>query len=169
MVNLMMKSRQIAALVCIALSVASGNGYGAALRALIESRENAAIDWTAGVVEARGTAVPPTYTYRGKQQIDQQEIISRATKKAQHNLLEAIVNLRINSDTRVIDMVETYPSIMAQLRGMVQTAPEVEQLRQYHYDGAVEVWSRMSLSGGFSQLILPPEIRQIESIKQFPE
>ena len=49
---------------------------------------------------------------------------------------------------------------------MVQKAPEVEKLRQYHYDGTVEVWSQMKLNGGFSQLILPPEIRHIESIKQ---
>ena len=148
------------------LNVASGNGYGADLRSLIEPRENGAIDWTAGVVEAKGTGVPPAYTYSSKQQISQQQTLAQATIKAQHNLLETIVNLRINSESRVIDVVETYPSIMAQLRGMVQTAPEIENLRQYQYDGTVEVWSRMKLNGGFSQLILPPEIRHIESIKQ---
>ena len=55
---------------------------------------------------------------------------------------------------------------MKQLRNMAQKAPEIETLRKYQYDGTVEVWSQMSLSGGFSQLILPPEIRQIEPIKQ---
>ena len=148
------------------LNVASGNGYGADLRSLIEPRENGAIDWTAGVVEAKGTGVPPAYTYSSKQQISQQQTLAQATIKAQHNLLETIVNLRINSESRVIDVVETNPSIMAQLRGMVQTAPEIENLRQYQYDGTVEVWSRMKLNGGFSQLILPPEIRHIEPIKQ---
>ena len=166
MVNHMMKRRLIAALLITALNVASGNGYGADLRALIEFKESGSIDWTAGVVEAKGTAVPPTYTYPAKPQSHQQKILFQATKKAQHNLLETIVNLRINSETRVIDIVETYPSIMAQLRGMVKTASEVEKRRQYQYDGAVEVWSQMKLSGGFSQLILPPEIRHIESIKQ---
>ncbi len=153
-------------LLITALNVASGNGYGADLRALIEFKESGSIDWTAGVVEAKGTAVPPTYTYSAKPQSHQQKILFQATKKAQHNLLETIVNLRINSETRVIDIVETYPSIMAQLRGMVKTASEVEKRRQYQYDGAVEVWSQMKLNGGFSQLILPPEIRHIESIKQ---
>jgi len=166
MVNLMIKRRLIAALIITALNVASGNGYGADSRSLIEIKENGAIDWTAGVVEAKGTGVPPTYTYSGKPQTSQQQTLSQATKKAQHNLLETIVNLRINSESRVIDVVEAYPSIMAQLRDMVQKAPEVEQLRQYQYDGTVEVWSRMKLNGGFSQLILPPEIRHIESIKQ---
>ena len=166
MVNLMIKRRLIATLIITILSVASGNGYGADLRSLIEFKENGAIDWTAGVVEAKGTGVPTTYTYSGKQQTHKGKTLSQATKKARHNLLETIVNLRINSESRVIDVVEAYPSIMAQLRDMVQKAPEVEQLRQYQYDGTVEVWSRMKLNGGFSQLILPPEIRHIESIKQ---
>jgi len=166
MVNLMMKRRLIAAFVITILNVASGSGYGADLRSLIEFKENGAIDWTAGVVEAKGTGVPATFTYDSKPQTHQQHIIAEATSKAHHNLLETIVNLRINSYSRVIDIVETYPSIMAQLRDMVQKAPEIEKLRQYQYDGTVEVWSRMKLNGGFSQLILPPGIRHIESIKQ---
>lgn len=166
MVNLMMNRQLIAALIVLILTVAPGHGYGADPRALIEIRENGAIDWTAGVVEARGTGIPPTYTYDRKPLISRQNILAQATTKAQHNLLETIVNLRINAESRVIDVVEAYPSVMAQLRGMVQKAPELENLRQYQYDGTVEVWSRMELSGGFSQLILPPEIRHIEPIKQ---
>ncbi|MGD9300801.1 MAG: hypothetical protein PVI13_04460 [Desulfobacterales bacterium] len=162
----MIKRRLIAVLVITLLNVAPGSGYGADLRSLIEFKEKGAIDWTAGVVEANGIASPATYTYYRKPQTHQQEVIAEATIKAQHNLLETIVNLRINPDSRVIDMVESYPSIMAQLRGMVQKAPEIEKLRQYQYDGTVEVWSRMKLNGGFSQLVLPPEIRHIESIKQ---
>ena len=166
MVNLMMKRRLIAALIILILTVAFGHGYAAEPRSLIEIRENGAIDWTAGIVEAKGIGISPTYIYNRKPPKDQQEIIAEATRKARHNLLEAIVNLRINAESRVIDVVEAYPSVMAQLRGMVRQAPEIETLRQYQYDGAVEVWSRMNLNGGFSQLILPPEIRHIEPIKQ---
>jgi len=166
MVNLMMKWRLITACMITTLNVAFVNGYSADMRALIELKENGSVDWTSGVVEARGTGIPPTFTYYGKPQIDQQKTLARATSKAQHNLLETIVGLRINAESRVIDIVETYPSIMAQLRDMIQKAPEVENLRQLQYDGTVEVWSRMKLNGGFSQLILPLEIRQIETIKQ---
>jgi hypothetical protein len=166
MVNLMMKSQLIAAFLTIILNVASGNGYSADLRSLIELKENGAIDWTSGVVEAKGAGVPETYTYYRQPQTHQQRIITEATRKARHNLLETIVSLRINSDSRVIDIVEAYPSMMMQLRGMVNKAPEVENLRQYQHDGTVIVWSEMKLNGGFSQLILPPGIRHIESIKQ---
>ena len=166
MVNLMMKSQLSAAVLIILLHVASGNGYGADLRALIELKEKGAIDWTSGVVEARGAGEPETYTYYSKPQDQQQEIIVNATRKARHNLLETIVSLRINSESRVIDIVEAYPSVMIQLRGMVNQAPEVENQRQYLYDGTVVVWSTMKLNGGFLQLILPPDIRHIEPIKQ---
>ena len=142
------------------------NGYGADNRSLIEFKKNGSIDWTAGVVEAKGIGVPATYTYYAKSPANREHILSEAINKAGHNLLETIVSLRINSRYRVIDIVENFPSIMKQLRDMAHKAPEVEKLRKYQYDGTVEVWSQLSISGGFSQLILPPEIRQIESIKQ---
>ena len=166
MVNHMIKNWLVTAFMITVLTVATGNGYSADLRSLIELKENGAIDWTAGIVEAKGTGVPATYTYYGKPQAHQQKTIAEAISKAQHNLLETIVGLRINSESRVIDIVETYPSMMTQLRVMVHKAPEIEKLRQYQYDGTVEVWSQMKLTGGFSQLILPPEIRHIEPIKQ---
>ncbi len=166
MVNHMIKNWLVTALMLAILNVAPGNGYGADLRALIELKENGAIDWTAGVVEAKGTGVPATYNNYGKPQAHQPKTIAEAISKARHNLLETIVGLRINSESRVIDIVEAYPSMMALLRDMVHNAPEIEKLRQYQYDGTVEVWSQMKLNGGFSQLILPPEIRHIEPIKQ---
>jgi len=166
MVNHMIKNWLVTAFMITVLSVAIGNGYATDLRSLIESKENGAINWTAGVVEAKGTGVPGTYTYYGKPQAHQQKTIAEAISKAQHNLLETIVGLRINSESRVIDIVETYPAMMIQLRVMAHKAPEIEKLRQYQYDGTVEVWSQMKLNGGFSQLILPPQIRHIEPIKQ---
>ena len=166
MVKLMMKRRLIIACMITILNAAFVNGYSAEIHALIEWKKSGSVNWMSGVVEARGTEIPPTYTYYGKPQTNQQKTLARATRKAHHNLLETIVGLRINAESRVIDIVETYPAIMAQLRGMIQKAPEIEKLRQLQYDGTVDVWSRMNLNGGFSQLILPPEIRHIEPIKQ---
>ncbi len=161
-----MKRQLIKAVVVTILTLISASGSGADLRSLIEFKKNGTIDWTDGVVKARGIGVPATYTYYAKPQAPREDILSEAINKAGHNLLETIVSLRINSQNRVIDIVEDFPSIMTQLRAMANNAPEVERLRKYQYDGTMEVWSQMSLSGGFSQLILPPEIRQIEPIKQ---
>ena len=161
-----MKNQLIFALIITILILISASGNGADLRSLIEFKKNGTIDWTAGVVEAKGIGVPATYTYYAKPEAHREDILADAINKAGHNLLETIVSLRINSSNRVIDIVENFPSIMTQLRDMTHKAPEVEKLRKYQYDGTVEVWSQMSISGGFSQLILPPEIRQIEPIKQ---
>ena len=161
-----MRRLLVKAFVITIFALISVSGNGADLRSLIESKKNGIIDWSAGVVEARGIGVPATYTYDAKAQAGREGLLSEAINQAGHNLLETIVSLRINSRHRVIDIVENFPSIMKQLRDMAHKAPEVTRLRKYQYDGSVEVWSRMSLSGGFAQLILPPEIRQYEPIKQ---
>ncbi|UCD79525.1 MAG: hypothetical protein JSW26_29730 [Desulfobacterales bacterium] len=145
---------------------ASAAGYGADLLSLIEFKDNGIIDWTDGSVTAKGIGDPSTYSYRTRNQGNLEQAITEATTKARHNLLETIVGMRINARDRVIDIVENYPSMMNHLREMAYKASEVEDLRKYLYDGGVEVWSRMTFNGGFSQLILPPDIRQIESIKQ---
>jgi len=161
-----MKRHPVKACLITILIFLSTAGYGVDYRSLIEFKKNGTIDWTTGVVEAKGIGEPAAYTYYGKPQAHRQETISNALNKARHNLLETVVSLRINSQSRVIDIIENYPLVMIQLRDMAQKAPEVQKLRKYRYDGMVEVWSQMKLNGGFSQLILPPEIRQIESIKQ---
>lgn len=150
----------------ITLFIATGAGYAADGHSLIEFRDKGTIDWTKGIVTARGLADPTTYSYYSKSRKQHEQTLSEAINKARHNLLETIVGLRINTEHRVIDIVENYPSVMSQLRAMTYQAPEIDNLRRYQYDGTVEVWSRMKLNGGFTQLILPPEIRQIESIKQ---
>jgi hypothetical protein len=160
----LMKRQLVKAFVITFFTLISVSGNGADLRSLVESKKNGIIDWTAGVVEARGIGIPATYDAKSLAQ--REDLLSDAISKAGHNLLETVVSLRINSRDRVIDIVENFPSIMTQLRDMAQKAPELERLRKYQYDGSVEVWSQMSLSGGFAQLILPPEIRQIEPIKQ---
>jgi len=161
-----MKSPLKVTVIFMILTLVSAAGNAADPRSLIELKENGTIDWTTGVVKAKGTGVPAPYTYPPKPKPQGEEILSEAITKAGHNILETIVSLRIDAQNRVIDIVENYPAIMKQLRDMAQRAPEIETLRKYQYDGTVEAWSQMSLSGGFAQLILPPEIRQIEPIKQ---
>lgn len=160
------KGQLTAACLIMLLTFASTAAYGAELLSLIEHKDHGSIDWTAGVVTAKGLGDPLTYSYHTKNRENHEQVITEAIAKARHNLLETIVGMRIDAHHRVIDIVENYPSIMTQLRKMAYNAPEVENLRHYLYDGGVEAWSRVAINGGFSQLILPPDIRQIESIKQ---
>ena len=160
-----MKGPLILAYVIIILII-SAPVVTADIQKFIEYRDNGSIDWTRGYVTARGVGNPATYGNNKISPEQHRQILGQALNKARHNLLETIVGIRINAESRVIDVVENYPSIMFQLRGMTYQAPEIDNLRQELYDGTVEAWSRMKLNGGFSQLILPPGIRQIESIKQ---
>ena len=160
------KGQLATAFLIIFFAFTSAAAYGADLLSLIEFKGQGSIDWTAGVVTAKGSADPSTYSYPTKTQGNHEQTVSEAISKARHNLLETIVGMRINARERVIDVIENYPSIMTSLREMAYKAPEVENLRTNLYDGGMEVWSRMAFNGGFSQLILPPDIRQIESIKQ---
>ena len=141
------------------------HGVSRAGSELIQQQEHGSIDWTAGLVEARGVGSPRKYYY-DKPGDKGPKAIATATNKARHNLLETVVKIRINDDYRVIDIIENYPIIMTKLKEMVYDAPELETYRRYLANGSVEVWAQISLRGGFLQLILPPEIRQIESIKQ---
>ena len=148
------------------LSINAGAVRASDIRSLIEFKENGTIDWTKGIVAARGLEDQTSYSYLKKSQGQNRQTIAAAMTKARHNLLETIVGIRINAENRVIDIVENYPTVMSQLKAMTYQAPEINDLRRHLYDGTVEVWSQMKLNGGFTQLILPPDIRQIESIKQ---
>ncbi len=92
-----MKRQLVKAFAITILTLISASGGAADLRSLIEFKKNGTIDWTAGVIEAKGVGVPATYTYYAKPQDNREDILSEAINKAGHNLLETIVSLRINS------------------------------------------------------------------------
>ncbi len=161
-----MKGRLIIAYAAIMLILSAAAANAIDTRTFVEFRDSGAIDWTKGIVTAKGIVEPTTYNPGQKSPERRRQILAQALNKARHNLLETIVGIRINAASRVIDVVENYPKLMSQLRGMTHQAPEIDNLRRELFDGTVEAWSRMKLNGHFSQLILPPGIQQIESIKQ---
>ena len=157
------RTRQIIFLVFILTAISQFSSWAGS--EVVQEKGGGLIDWTAGIVEARGVGSPRKYQYDESIEIGP-NTIDAAKNKARHNLLETLVKIRINDDYRVIDIIENYPTIMAKLKEMVYEAPELANNRRYLSDGTVEVWAQVSLRGGFLQLMLPPEIRQIESIKQ---
>jgi hypothetical protein len=88
----------------------------------------------------------------------------RAAKlDAMRNILEVINGVRIDSSTIVRDYAVESDIIRAKVEGMVQGAEVVKQ--EYLSDGTIEITMAMSLHGGFSQLVLPDEIKPLESVK----
>jgi len=131
----------------------------------VEKTDTGTIDWARGVVEAIGISAPVKKEAQ-KTPPNSPKALSEAKNKARINLLETVKRIKINSSRSVGDIAAKNKTIMVQIKDMVYDAAEVEEFRKYMSDGSVEVLLKMNLRGGFTQLVLPEEIRQIESIKQ---
>jgi hypothetical protein len=132
---------------------------------LVEKKETGTIDWAKGVVQARGISAPSKKEAE-KAPPNSPKALSEAKNDARIKLLETVKQIKINSKYRVGNVAARNKKMMAQIKDMVYDAAEVEKFRKYMSDGSVEVLLQMNLLGGFAQLVLPKEIRQIEGIKQ---
>jgi len=128
---------------------------------LLENVGNGSINWTSGIIRAIGVGAPPE-NYYGKPEA--RPMALRAAKMdAYRNILEAIQGVRIQSSTTVKNFMMADDSISAQVSGMVRGAQVAKQ--EYMSDGTVEVTLEMNLNGGFAQLVLPEDIKQVEPIQ----
>jgi len=128
---------------------------------LLENVGNGSINWTSGLIRAIGVGAPPE-NYYGKPEA--RPMALRAAKMdAYRNILEVIQGVRIQSSTTVKNFMMADDSISAQVSGMVTGAQVAKQ--EYMSDGTVEVTLEMNLKGGFAQLVLPEEIKQVEPIQ----
>ncbi len=129
---------------------------------LMETITDGEIDWTNWVIRAKGRGTP-------SEKVSQKPLASSmALKTAQiaayENLLKAIQDIRIESNTNVKNILVADEKIRNQVHVMSRKAQLVK--KEYMSDsGTVEVTIEMSLKNGFSQLILPRNIKQIEPIK----
>jgi hypothetical protein len=131
--------------------------------AMVKERigEKGTINWTGGYMEAVGAASPPA-RYYGKPQAWPMALRA-AQLDALRSLMEVVKAVRIDSETTVSGFAAENETLKAQVEAMVKTAQIVK--REYLSDGSVEVTLRMPLQGGFTQLFLPTEVRQIPQIR----
>ncbi|MFC1858815.1 LPP20 family lipoprotein [Thermodesulfobacteriota bacterium] len=129
-------------------------------QSLVEQIGNGSINWSEGFIQAKGIGVPPEDSY-GKPQA--RPLALRAAKlDALRNILEVVKGVRIDSATIVKDFEVQSDIIMSKVEGMVRGARQVKQ--EYMSDGTVEVVMQVNMQGGFAQLVLPQDIKQVESI-----
>ena len=156
-----MKSKLMVFLLIVVLIAIPLIGYADQSQDLIEKKEKGIINWTKGIVQATGIGAPPEKMY-GKPSA--RPMALRAAKlDAYRNILEVVRGVRIDSTTIVKDFAIQSDVIMSKVEGMVRGAEAVKQ--EYLSDGTVEITMQMKLRGGFSQLVLPEEIRPLESVK----
>ncbi len=162
-----MKLRKLVviAAVPVMLVFAATQGFVAEWHELVETiGTHGNINWSLGIVTASGVGSPPE-KYYGKPQA-RPMALRAAQLDAYHNLLEVSKGVRVGSATRVKDFMVENEVIQSQVNGMVKAAQIVK--REYLSDGTVEVTLAMSLRGGFAQLILPKDIKQVPEIKTIP-
>jgi len=159
-----MKKFSILSMVLAVLLILPVYGFCNEWQEVVENIGNGSINWTKGIIQATGIGTSPE-EYYGKPQA--RPMALRAARiDAMRNLLEVTQGVRIDSATVVKNFAVTNDVIMAKVSGMVKGAQIVKQ--EYLSDGTVEVTMQMSLHGGFAQLVLPQEIKQIEPIKLVP-
>jgi hypothetical protein len=158
--------KTIFALTLSLLSLLPISGFCNESTGFLEKKQTGVIDWTTGTVTAWGVSTPVKKDALAANGTGA-KALSEAKNKARHKLLETVKGIRVDANQSVGDIADRHKNIMTQIQDMVYNAVEIEKLRKYMSDGTIEVHLQLDLHGGFAQLILPPQIRQIEMIKQF--
>lgn len=119
------------------------------------------IDWTAGVMQAEGKGVPEK---GGENEAGVRALALRAaTLDASRRLLALARSVRTEGTATVADFAAKSDLVLAKIEDMIRGAKVVR--REYLSDGTVVVTLALPLYGGFSQLVLPPGIQQIEPVR----
>lgn len=123
----------------------------------ISQFENGAVNWTTGNISAIGKASPT-----GKKDSAQESVPGSARADANRQIIEILKKIKINPALTVGEYASKNDVILA---GMEKTAWDARISKQYYTSAlAVEIIIETSMFGGFLQLVLPDEIRQIPKI-----
>ncbi len=115
------------------------------------------INWTTGQITAQGHASP-----QDNKNQTHDVVLGSARADANRCLLEILKNLRISNSLTVGGYASGNDIILA---GVEATARDAVTVRQYYTSALdVELTVETQIFGGFLQLVLPEEIRQITAI-----
>jgi hypothetical protein len=128
---------------------------------LVEQVYGGNINWTKGNIQATGNKIPAEKDFNIP--VNRQKALASAATAAFDNLLGVVKTIKINSKLQVKGLDTKNKAIIEKIEHMVKNAKIVEQ--KYLTDGKVEVTVQMDIRGGFAQLVLPKEIKQIDDIK----
>lgn len=163
-----MLKRKYKIFVALLIWLAAVAGHTEPVGQLVQRKASGRVNWSAGIVGVDGSgksAVSELETQAGTKE----KARASATAQARIKLLETLHGLRINTSYRLSDLTAANALVDDQIRTLVDHLPVIDQLETIFSDGSIEVQLLMSIRGGFSHLVLPAEIREIESItKVFP-
>lgn len=136
------------------------SGFNSEWQDLFEQMGSGSINWSKAMIISKGIGAPPPKYYGMP---NARPMALRAARlEAMRNILEVINGMRIDSTTVVRNLATKSEDITAKVEGMIKKAKIVKQ--EYMSDGTLEVTMEMNLLGEFTQLILPSEIKHIETV-----
>lgn len=119
--------------------------------------DQGAINWSSGKIIAIGKAAPAD-----KDKMSPETLLGTARADANRQIITILQQIKIHRTLSVGKYAARNDTILA---GMEKTAWDAAVTRQYYTSGfAVEIRIETSMYGGFMQLVLPEEIRQIPKI-----
>jgi hypothetical protein len=119
---------------------------------VIEAIGSGEINWSQGIVTAKGSGAPP----KESKNIAQARLMTEraALADARRNLLEVLKGVRVDSVTYVETFMVKSDEIRLRTEGLIQASTEMRKLRRYLSDGAIEVTVAMNLRGDFLTLLV---------------
>ncbi|MCP4020461.1 MAG: hypothetical protein GY729_01345 [Desulfobacteraceae bacterium] len=119
--------------------------------------DNGQINWSTGKIIAKGNASP-----EDNKEDSHGMVPGAARADASRKIIEILKKIKIYNQLAVGEYASKNDVIMA---GIEKTAWDADIKKQYYSSAlAVEIIIEASIFGGFLQLVLPEEIRQIEKI-----
>jgi len=117
---------------------------------VVERMGNGAVNWTQGVVTAKGSGAPA----KGVTNIAQARLMAERAAKADamRNLLETVKGVRVDSETTVESFITKSDRVLTRVSGIVIGARLVDT--KYLSDGAVEVTMSINLTGELLAVML---------------
>jgi hypothetical protein len=128
---------------------------------LIENVGQGQINWSQGIIQATGMYLPATCSASAA--LTEGDGVNIARAEAFAKILETVKALRIDAHWQVSDFVAGSDVYLAKIKELINAAEAVERINLA--DGSIEVTLRLGIYGSFAQLVLPREIKQVESIK----
>jgi hypothetical protein len=137
-----MKMRLSLVLLCLIAWANPGVGQAGASVDYREPLSTGCINWTTWTVTAKGVG---------------------SLQDATDNALLTVYQVRMDADSRLVDLIKPKLDLRLKVGELAAAAVVIDQ--KTLPTGDLEVTVQMALSGGFAQLVLPTEIKQVESIK----
>jgi len=144
---------------CTFLWVGISIGDPAANAELIEQFPSGQINWTQGVVTAKGSASLSDAEAGANGKV----IPVKALHQAVANIITTLRRLRVDNKRWAADLIISDADMRSRIEDMAHASKVVRVGESA--SGEMDVFVQMNLFGGFAQLVLPAEIRQVQPIK----